>query len=262
MKKIILLVAALFCTFNSVYAMAPIDEANVKAAQALGAGNKGVTTDKLLAPWTIKDRKHTNKVGNNERAIVYTPYVTVAVNAQNEAKANTTPALATSMNLAKEYDGILSVGLFLNSTFKVEPKLLKIKLYQGDEVVDPYATTLEKATVSTVHMTKEQLEGKKTGISQVEKEKLAAVKKDVENRSKEAVKNNTPVKPNNAPVVSNVPTPAAANHNAPVAVKVWSMQYFTYFDLSKIDATRHVVLKVTDQGAGEREFVLDLPNLK
>lgn len=262
MKKIILLVVALFCTFNSVYAMAPIDEASVKAAQALGMGHKGVTTDKLLAPWTIKDRKHTNKFGNNERAIVYTPYVTVAINAQNEAKANTTPTLATSMSIAKEYDGILSVGLFINSTFKVEPKLLKIKLYQGDEVSEPYATTLEKATVSTVNMTKEQLTGKKAGISQAEKEKLAAVKKDVEKRSKEAVKHNTTVKSNKAPVVSNVPTATPTKSNAPVAVKVWSMQYFTYFDLSKIDATKHVVLKVTDQGAGEREFVLDLPNLK
>lgn len=283
MKKVVLTAVAALCAMNSTYAMAPIDDVNVKAAQTFGLSQKNTTTDKMLAPWTVKDRKQTNKFGNNERAIVYSPYVTVAVNAQNDGKAGKTPTLQESTALAKEYDGILSVGLMLNSSFKVEPKLLKIRAYQGDDVYEPYATTLEKATVSTVHKTVAASETKKNaaGISAEEKAKLAAVKKDVEAKAKVSVKNakpaakaeekaktqtSTKTTPNAktvkaaGPVVSNVPTPTTPRTS--VAVKVWNLQYFTYFDLSKLDAKKHVVLKVTDQGAGEREFLLDLPNLK
>ncbi len=255
MKKIILALAILmgFCQVSN--AMLPIDETNVKAAQNFGLTQKNTTTDRMLAPWTVQDRKKANKYGLNERAIVYSPYATVAVSAQSAAKAGKTVSLEESMAVAKEYDGILAVGLVIDSTFKVEPKYLKIKLYQEDAVVEPYATTLEKAVVGTRTMSKSQLEDKnKGGLSESEKKKLAVVKKEVENKSKAAgQKRIVPKIP-----ATNVPVPAEPK----VAVKVWSLQYFTYFDLSKFTAKKHVVLKVTDQAGGEREFVLDLPNMK
>jgi hypothetical protein len=256
MKKFILVLIALFCSINSAYAMAPIDEPNVKAAAAFGVSKKEATTNQLLAGWTAKDRKQTNKFGENERAIVFTPYLAVAVNAQTEAARGKTTTLADDMELAKKYDGVLAVSLILDSSFKVEPKYLRIRMYQGNNVAEPYYTSLEAAVTRNMTMSEAQLESKAKlsgGLSATEQEKLNAVKKDVENRSKATVKTGkTQVQ---KPVVSNVPTKT-------VTVQVWNLQYFTYFDLSKLDITKRMVLNVSDQAGGDREFVLEIPNLK
>ena len=256
MRKILLTMVALLCLSNSVYAMAPIDDATVNAAAAYGVSQKMVTANQLLAGWTAKDRKQTNKYGNNERAIVFTPYLAVALKNQSTLAAGgkaLTPA--ENMALAKEYDGVLAVSLILNSSFKVEPKYLKIRLYQGKNVAEPYYTSLEGAVVRNVAMTQAQLESKTklSGISAAEQAKLNAVKKDVEARSKEAVKSGKV--PNQKAGVSNAPTPT-------VEVQVWDLQYFTYFDLSKLDPNQRMVLSVSDQAGGDREFVLEIPNLK
>ncbi len=256
MRKIILTMAALLCFCNSVYAMAPIDAATVKAAAIYGVSKKAATTDQVLAGWTAQDRKETNKFGNNERAIVFTPYLAVAL--KNHATAAAGGAALTpeeNMAIAKEYDGVLAVSLILNSSFKVEPKYLKIRMYQGSNVAEPYYTTLEAANTRIVPMTQAQLDSKtKTpGLSAAEQAKLNAVKKDVETRSKQAVNS------------GKVPQQKAGVPNTPaktLEVQVWDLQYFTYFDLSKLDATKHMVLTVADQGGGEREFVLEIPNIK
>jgi len=255
MRKLILMLTAFFCFFNSAYAMAPIDDETVKAAVAYGVSKKGIPAAQLLIDWTAKDRLQTNKYGDNERAIVFTPYLAVAVNAHAEAVNGKTTNFDDDMALAKNYDGVLAVSLILDSSFKVEPKYLKIRMYQGNNVAEPYYTTLEGAVTKTMPMTAAQFSSKTklSGISAAEQAKLNVVKKDVETRSKETVKSGKAQL--QKPGVSNVPEKT-------VEVQVWNLQYFTYFDLSKLDATRHVVLSVADQAGGNREFLLDLPNLK
>ena len=122
-------------------------------------------------------------------------------------------------------------------------------------MAEPYYTSLEGAVVRNVAMTQAQLESKTklSGISAAEQAKLNAVKKDVEARSKEAVKSGKV--PNQKAGVSNAPTPT-------VEVQVWDLQYFTYFDLSKLDPNQRMVLSVSDQAGGDCEFVLEIPNLK
>ena len=55
--------------------------------------------------------------------------------------------------------------------------------------------------------------------------------------------------------VVNAQTGALQNAN------VWDLQYYVYFDLSKIDANRVMVLSVQDEYGGTREFVLNLTKM-
>ena len=63
--------------------------------------------------------------------MVYTPYLTAAVDARQQANDGNTPTVAQGMKVAKQYDGVLALGLNLSTSVKLEPKNLKVKLYQG-----------------------------------------------------------------------------------------------------------------------------------
>ena len=49
------------------------------------------------------------------------------------------------MKVAKAYDGVLALGVTISTTTKLEPKFLKVKMYQGTNVVEPYYTNLNHA---------------------------------------------------------------------------------------------------------------------
>jgi hypothetical protein len=203
MKKIGLMLAALLVLAQPAYAMLPLTEKNVQAAQLYGAQRKGISTKKLVAPWTVYDRKKTNKYGVGENAVIYTPYLMAAIDAHVSAKKGTQSTLERGMKVAKDYDGVLAVGITISTTTKLEPKFLKIKMYQGTNVVEPYYTILNSAT-----------------------------------RRKMKVNS------------------AAAG--GVITVNVWDDQYYTYFDLKKLNPKRVMVLAVTDDVGGTREFVLNL----
>ena len=108
-----------------------------------------------------------------------------------------------AVQLAKAYDGVLALGVTISTTTKLEPKFLKVKMYQGTNVVEPYYTKLNHA-------------------------------------ARRKMKVNS----------------AAAG--GVVTVNVWDDQYYIYFDLKKLDPKRTMVLAVTDEVGGTREYVLKL----
>ena len=106
--------------------------------------------------------------------------------------------------MAKQYDGALALGLNLSTSVKLEPRNLKLRMYQGRNVLEPYACNLNSASQRDMQILN---------------------------------KNSGELEDNN----------------------VWDLQYFVYFDLSKLDPQRTMVLAATDEYAGTREFVLKLP---
>ena len=185
MKKTGLLLVALLTLTQSAYAMLPLTENNIAAAQLYGSQRKGASDLELVAPWTVYDRKQTNRYGVGEKTVMYTPYLMAAIDAKSLAENGGTPTISRG------------------TTTKLEPKFLKVKMYQGTNVVEPYYTNLNHA-------------------------------------ARRKMKVNS----------------AAAG--GVVTVNVWDDQYYIYFDLKKLDPKRTMVLAVTDEVGGTREYVLKL----
>ena len=203
MKKLGLFTAAFLLFTQPVFAMLPLTPNTIQSAQTYGAERKGASLGELLAPCTVYDRKQMNPYGLRERVIVYTPYLTAAVDARQQASDGNTPTVAQGMKVARQYDGVLALGLNLSTSVKLEPKNLKVKLYQGQKVLEPYYCNLNSASQRDM-----QIPNKQSG---------------------ELEDNN-----------------------------VWDLQYFVYFDLTKVNPNRTMVLAATDEYGGTREFVLKL----
>ena len=71
--------------------MLPLTDGAISQAQVYGLERRNAPLGELVAPWTVYDRKQTNKYGLRERVIVYTPYLTAAVDAQQTGKTVKSP---------------------------------------------------------------------------------------------------------------------------------------------------------------------------
>ena len=69
MKKTGLLLVALLTLTQSAYAMLPLTENNIAAAQLYGSQRKGASDLELVAPWTVYDRKQTNRYGVGKKRL-------------------------------------------------------------------------------------------------------------------------------------------------------------------------------------------------
>lgn len=206
MKKLGLVAAFCLLCSQPAFAMVPLTPNAVQSAQAYGVERKGASLSEVLAPWTVYDRKQMNPYGLRERVVVYTPYLTAAVDARSTANNGDTPTVDQGMKVAKQYDGVLALGVNLSTTVKLEANKLKVKLYQGQNVLTPYYVNLNSASQRDM-----QVLNKDTG--------------DLEDAN------------------------------------VWDLEYYVYFDLSKVNPTKPMVMNAYDEYGGTRQFVLNLANM-
>lgn len=206
MKKLGLVAALCLLCSQPAFAMVPLTPNAVQSAQAYGVERKGASLSEVLAPWTVYDRKQMNPYGLRERVVVYTPYLTAAVDARSTANNGDTPTVDQGMKVAKQYDGVLALGVNLSTTVKLEANKLKVKLYQGQNVLSPYYVNLNSASQRDM-----QVLNKDTG--------------DLEDAN------------------------------------VWDLEYYVYFDLSKVNPSRPMVMNAYDEYGGTRQFVLNLSTM-
>jgi len=206
MKKLGLVAALCLLCSQPAFAMVPLTPNAVQSAQAYGVERKGASLSEVLAPWTVYDRKQMNPYGLRERVVVYTPYLTAAVDARSTANNGDTPTVDQGMKVAKQYDGVLALGVNLSTTVKLEANKLKVKLYQGQNVLTPYYVNLNSASQRDM-----QVLDKESGDLQ--------------------------------------------------DANVWDLEYYVYFDLSKVKPTKPMVMNAYDEYGGTRQFVLNLANM-
>ena len=243
MGKILLFLAGFFYFMGTVQAMMPITAETVQAAQQYGVSQKNVSTEELLTRWTVADRKQTNKFGSRERIVVYTPYVVAAVDAQSKTVNGQKVNVDSGLTLAKEYNDILALGVIIDSSFQVEPKYLKAYITQGRQVLMPYNVTLDKAVMRDLKVNRRTLMASdKFQTSVQEKTDLYKDKVELDQKTQEVLQEG-----------SSANSPAEQ-----VIIKIWNMQYFIYFDLVKLDLTKPMVLTISDQAGGVREFEINL----
>lgn len=206
MKKLGLMAAFCLLCSQPAFAMVPLTPNAVQSAQAYGVERKGASLSEVLAPWTVYDRKQMNPYGLRERVVVYTPYLTAAVDARSTANNGNTPTVDQGMKVAKQYDGVLALGVNLSTTVKLDAQKLKVKLYQGQNVLTPYYVNLNSASQRDM-----QVLNKDSG--------------ELEDAN------------------------------------VWDLEYYVYFDLSKVNSAKPMVMNAYDEYGGIRQFVLNLSNM-
>lgn len=206
MKKLGLVAALCLLCSQPAFAMVPLTPNAVQSAQAYGVERKGASLGEVLAPWTVYDRKQMNPYGLRERVVVYTPYLTAAVDARSTANNGDTPTVDQGMKVAKQYDGVLALGVNLSTTVKLDAQKLKVKMYQGQNVLTPYHVNLNSASQRDM-----QVLNKDSG--------------ELEDAN------------------------------------VWDLEYYVYFDLSKLNPTKPMVMNAYDEYGGTRQFVLNLANM-
>lgn len=244
MNKIILFLAVLFYFTGTVEAMVSINAETVKSAQAYGLAGKDLSAGVLLSKWTIPDSKKLNRFGINEKVIIYTPYAVAAVDAQDRAKSGQSIEPKDGLAIAQEYEGILALGAIINSSFRVEPKDLTVQILQAEKKILPYDVTLYKAVAQDFKISRNKLlfdSRLQTGT--VEQAQPLEIEKG-----------------KIIPVVVEATAPKDSV-SEDIVVKVWDMQYFIYFDLTKIDPTKSAILTIADQAGGIREFKINLMDM-
>ena len=206
MKNLGFVAALCLLCSQPAFAMVPLTPNAVQSAQAYGVERKGASLSEVLAPWTVYDRKQMNPYGLRERVVVYTPYLTAAVDALSTANNGNTPTVDQGMKVARQYDGVLALGVNLSTTVKLDAQKLKVKLYQGQNVLTPYYVNLNSASQRDM-----QVLNKDSG--------------ELEDAN------------------------------------VWDLEYYVYFDLSKVNSAKPMVMNAYDEYGGTRQFVLNLSNM-
>lgn len=236
--KIFAIVFCLLLTFcQQTFAMLAISDQMIGAAQEYGRSKAAVSANELQKPWTVNEALKENIYADIESIIVYTPYLIVAMDAQNKAKAFDEIKLEDSRNLAAGYDQALVIGAIIDAPEKLNPANLQVVLLQGDKKLLPYygelisASSTEKVIEKTAEQNKNitgvNHESDKTQLSSDKEKKVQNVVSDKIN----------------------------------VKMPIWNLQYYFYFDISQVNATLPFIIKIDDKIVGQREFRLHLGNM-
>lgn len=245
MNKIILMLAVLFYFTGTAQALAAIDAEMVKSAQSYGIDKKDLAAGLLLSKWTVEDGKQLNRFGAEEKVVIYTPYVVAAVDAHGKAKNGQKVEIKDGMVIAQAYEGILALGAIINSSFRVEPKDITVQILQGDKKISPYNLSLYKAVSHDFKIAKNKL------LADDRLEIVAPEQPQALDTEQDKI---------DPKVVENIASITSEDDD--IVVKVWDMQYFVYFDLTKIDSKKSMLLTIADQAGGIREFKINLMNMK
>lgn len=232
---------AVFClllTFcQPTFAMLGVSDQMIGAAQEYGRSKAALPVNELQKPWTVNEYLKQNIYADTERIIVYTPYLIVAMDAQNKAKAFDEIKLEDSKNLAANYDQALVIGAIIDAPEKFNPDNLQVMLVQGDRNLSPYYSELVAASSTDKVI-----------------EKTATQDKNAE--SVKTVNDSIPI-----PSEKEKAEQAALSDKINIKMSVWNLQYYFYFDISQINAALPLIIRIDDKLAGEREFRFHLANI-
>lgn len=94
-------------------AVAPVNQANIKAAQDYGRSRAGVPLTDFLQPWTVYEENAARLDEMAERACLYTPFLLVAADARDRTAAGEPVTADAAKKVLAEYNGYVIVGVTL-----------------------------------------------------------------------------------------------------------------------------------------------------
>lgn len=252
MNKLLLIVFFLMFTLQ-VEAALPATDRTLSEAIAYG---KSYQNDKsnaeMLKPWVIKENFKTNPYREDERIIVYTPYLLTALDVLEKSPEDTSVNIESAKELVDRYDGVLVIRAIINTPIILKNKDLEVVLVQQGNFVKPYHSDyldgqyLEKSV--TNQNVDVQIQNKLERMETIQ-EKAAALQKQLDD-----LKNNK-IKPSDVDLTKEEPKPKTKATE--VKQKICQLQYNFYFDQTEFNIKKPYLLLIKDAYCGGREFSVD-----
>ena len=257
--KNLLLVLCLVVFCLQAEAALPATDQNLEAAIAYGKSYQGEKNDAvMLQPWVIAESFETNPYRDEERIIVYTPYLLTALDTAGKTQEAAGISVENAKELVARYDGVLVIRAVINAPIILNEKDLEVQLVLNGNFVTPYHSDyldgryLDKAVNKPIVDVEVQ---KKLDRMETIQEKAAALQKQLD-----ALKENK-IKPADIDLEQKTKSDVKSE-SVEVKQKICQLQYNFYFDQAEFNVDKPYLLVIKDAYCGGREFAVDPALLK
>lgn len=135
MKIFISILLMMFFTYNQVFAIAPLNEQTITAAQKYGIDNSKIKLGLFLKPWLAYEETSSKLDETAEIAHIYTSYLLIATDAKEATLKNKKVTLQDSEKVIIDYNDILSFSIKVSGENDIFAQNLVAIIVQGDNVV-------------------------------------------------------------------------------------------------------------------------------
>lgn len=135
MKIFISILLMMFFTYNQVFAIAPLNEQSITAAQKYGIDNSKIKLGLFLKPWLAYEETSSKLDETAETAHIYTSYLLIATDAKEATLKNKKVTLQDSEKVIIDYNDILSFSIKVSGENDIFAQNLVAIIVQGDNVV-------------------------------------------------------------------------------------------------------------------------------
>lgn len=135
MKIFISILLMMFFTYNQVFAIAPLNEQTITAAQKYGIDNSKIKLGLFLKPWLAYEETSSKLDETAETAHIYTSYLLIATDAKEATLKNKKVTLQDSEKVIIDYNDILSFSIKVSGENDIFAQNLVAIIVQGDNVV-------------------------------------------------------------------------------------------------------------------------------
>ena len=135
MKIFISILLMMFFTYNQVFAIAPLNEQSITAAQKYGIDNSKINLGLFLKPWLAYEETSSKLDKTAETAHIYTSYLLIATDAKEATLKNKKVTLQDSEKVIIDYNDILSFSIKVSGENDIFAQNLVAIIVQGDNVV-------------------------------------------------------------------------------------------------------------------------------
>ena len=132
----------MFFTYNQVFAIAPLNEQTITAAQKYGIDNSKINLGLFLKPWLSYEETSSKLDETAETAAhIYTSYLLIATDAKEATLKNKKVTLQDSEKVIIDYNDILSFSIKVSGENDIFAQNLVAIIVQGDNVCENYSAS-------------------------------------------------------------------------------------------------------------------------
>lgn len=118
MKTFIPIILLLFFFVSPVSAVVPINGETIHDAQVYGVEKRQLPFREFLLPWTAYEEKAVKISDASDHAILYTPFLLIANNVRDKARAGLTTDMADIENVLTDYAGYYTFTIVIHDEIK------------------------------------------------------------------------------------------------------------------------------------------------
>lgn len=147
MKIGIPIILLIFLLISPVSAVAPISGETIHDAHVYGAEKRQTPLREFLLPWTAYEEKAVKTGDGADHAIVYTPFLLIANNSRDKARAGLTMDMADTEKVLADYAGYYTFTIVIHDEVK---KISSVVLEQGKKIVSASDFIIDKPELLNV----------------------------------------------------------------------------------------------------------------